>query len=132
MTKILIVDDDEQLGRSIARLLEQAGYECVIVLDPHEATSRTDVLVTDLVVVEIQDDWLTEIGELRERLENEAGRPVPFVFTVGRRELYRVIADIATEIDDWAGKPFDAYEFILRVERALRRSRDTRSRALAR
>jgi len=131
VTKILIIDDDEQLGRSIARLLERAGYECAIVLDPREATSRTDVLVTDLVVIEFQNEWLTQIGELRERLENEAGRPVPFVFTVGRRELYRVIAEIATGIDDWVGKPFDAAEFVLRIETALRRSRDRRVRASA-
>jgi len=118
--KILIIDDDEQLGRSIARLLERAGYECAIVLDPREATSRTDVLVTDLVVIEFQNEWLTQIGELRERLENEAGRPVPFIFTVGRRELYRVIAKIATEIDDWAAKPCDPAELLVRVENTLR------------
>src|SRR5207247_2492524 len=94
VTQILIIDDDEQLGRSIARLLGRPGYECLVVLDPREAMSRTDVLVSDLVVVEIQEPWLSQIDALRERLEAEAKRPVPFVFTVGRRELYRVIAEI--------------------------------------
>ena len=121
MSRILVVDDDEQLGRSIARVLEREGHETRIAEDLRIAETFTDYR-PDLVVVELQTSWLGALPTLRERFEAVARRPTPFVCTVGRRELYRGIAPAFALVDDWLAKPFDPEELATRVDTVLRRS----------
>jgi DNA-binding response OmpR family regulator len=119
MSRIQIVDDDEQLGRSIARLLEREGHECTFADDIRAAMARADGDI-DLVVIELQPAWLGLVGEYRVRLGED--RPVPFVITTGRRELFRSLGQLLGPADDLLTKPFDAEELVARVEIAIRRS----------
>jgi len=121
MSRILVVDDDEQLGRSIARVLEREGHETRIAEDLRLAETFTEYR-PDLVVVELQTSWVGGLPSLRERFEAVARRPTPFVCTVGRRELYRSIAPAFAIVDDWLAKPFDPEELATRVDTVLRRS----------
>jgi len=125
LSRILVVDDDEQLGRSIARVLQREGHETRIAEDPRLAETLTDYL-PDLVVIELQAAWVPRLPALRARFEAAAGRPTPFVFTVGKRELYRSIAAAFALVDDWLAKPFDPEELATRVETVLRRSATAR------
>jgi DNA-binding response OmpR family regulator len=120
MSKIMVIDDDEQLGRSIARVAQREGHSTKIVDDPKKAEGQADYR-PDLVIVELQTPWIQSIASLRARLEQGANRPIPFIFTVGRRELYREVAPSFAAPDDWLAKPFDPEELAVRVETALRR-----------
>jgi DNA-binding response OmpR family regulator len=121
MSKVMVIDDDEQLGRSIARVAQREGHSTLIVEDPRDAESQTEFL-PDLVIVELQAPWIERIASLRARLEHTAKRAVPFVFTIGRRELYREVAPSFAALDDWLAKPFDPEELAVRIETAIRRS----------
>jgi DNA-binding response OmpR family regulator len=117
MSRILIVDDDEHLSRSIARLLQREGHECVFA--DHIRSVLQDGGQFDLVLIELQASWLGKVEELRARLGL-----VPFVFTTGRRELFRTLGEMLAPGDDLLTKPFDAEELVARTELALRRSGD--------
>jgi DNA-binding response OmpR family regulator len=117
----MIIDDDEQLGRSIARVAQREGHSTEIVDDPKKAEGRADYR-PDLVIVELQTAWIERIASLRARLERGAKRPIPFIFTGGRRELYREVAPSFAAPDDWLAKPFDPEELAVRVETALRKA----------
>jgi DNA-binding response OmpR family regulator len=122
MSKIQIVDDDEQLGRSIARLLQREGHECTFAQDIRTAIAQADGSI-DLVVIELQPAWLGLVGEYRARLAENG--TVPFLITTGRRELFRSLGQLLGAADDLLTKPFDAEELLARIEIALRRSTDS-------
>jgi DNA-binding response OmpR family regulator len=119
MSKIQIVDDDEQLGRSIARLLQREGHECTFADDIRTAMAQLEDPI-DLVVIELQPAWLGLVPEYRARLDENGS--VPFVMTTGRRELFRSLGQLLGPSDDLLTKPFDAEELVARIELALRRS----------
>jgi two-component system phosphate regulon response regulator OmpR len=121
MSTILVVDDDEQLGRSIARVVQREGHQASVSADPARAARDGAAVRPDLVIVELQPAWVGLIADLRCALETATGHCVPFVFTVGRREIYREIARAFGSGDDWLAKPFDPEELAVRVEMALRR-----------
>jgi DNA-binding response OmpR family regulator len=126
MNRILIIDDDEQLGRSIARIVQREGHRALLIESPSAAERRENDVPPDLVVVELQEPWAKGIPRLRRVLRDPSGRPIPFIFTIGNRELYRTIHAISEVGDDWLGKPFDPEELAVRVGLALRRSETQR------
>ena len=107
MTRILVIDDDEQLGRSIGRIVQRAGHEHRVVEDLGAAEALLGHFVPALVIVEIQPGWVPGLTAFRARLDGADRRPVPLIFTIGRRELYSTIAALALPFDDWVGKPLD-------------------------
>jgi len=57
MTRILVVDDDDQIRRMVQRTLERAGYDVEPAADGKEALARfeahpADLVITDLVMPE--------------------------------------------------------------------------------
>jgi DNA-binding response OmpR family regulator len=57
MTKILVIDDDILVRRTIARILEQGGYEVVLAEDGDKGVAkfrseRPDLVITDLIMPE--------------------------------------------------------------------------------
>jgi DNA-binding response OmpR family regulator len=51
--RVLIVDDEPALRRTVARLLESLGYEVLTAGDPHLAYSMLDEADVDLVLLDI-------------------------------------------------------------------------------
>ena len=121
MSRILVVDDDEQLGRSIGRIVQREGHEYRTAENLHAAVENLAAYIPDLVIVELQPEWVSDLGPFRARLDQAAGRRTPLIFTIGRRELFRPIGALATPGDDWTGKPIDPAEFAIRVARSLQR-----------
>jgi CheY-like chemotaxis protein len=64
MTRVLLVDDDEQIRLFFGRVLRTAGYHTVVACDAIEAAGAAmvdgpfDVLLTDLVMPEVDGQEL--------------------------------------------------------------------------
>jgi DNA-binding response OmpR family regulator len=117
--RILLVDDDALLRRSLAFNLEQAGYQV------HTAASAEDALALarqdspDLVLLDIGlpgMDGLDALHEFREHV----GVPVIFL-TARRRELDQALG-LEMGADDYITKPFDLNVLLARVKAVLRRA----------
>lgn len=57
MTKILVIDDDSLVRRTMSRILEQGGYEVVLAEDGDKGVAkfrseRPDLVITDLIMPE--------------------------------------------------------------------------------
>ncbi len=89
--RALVVEDDLEIGKFTARILDQAGYQVLTASDGQEAlalldTRDVDVLVTDLAMPRL--DGLELISELR-----QSNRLLPVVATSG--EDYTTFLKIA-------------------------------------
>jgi DNA-binding response OmpR family regulator len=119
MAKVLIVEDDDVIGRGMAAHLADAGFEPLLVARGEVGLARLryerpDVLVLDLMLPEL-DGW-----EVIERARAEGiGTPILVVSARGT-ELDRVRA-LEMGADDYLVKPFAMRELVARVRAAARR-----------
>ena len=118
MSRIRIVDDDPQLGRSLERLLTREGHVCRLVLDPVSAAEPAALFRPDLILIELQPEHVAVLPELQ-----DAVGPVPFLFMAGDHDDFARVGDLVRSYDDWLAKPAAPQEFVVRVRTALRRAR---------
>jgi DNA-binding response OmpR family regulator len=62
MSRILVIDDDEQFGRPIGRLVLREGHEHRTVENFRKGAEILSTYVPDLVIVELQPHWIVELG----------------------------------------------------------------------
>ncbi|MCS6962788.1 response regulator transcription factor [Thermoflexus sp.] len=124
--RILLIDDDDLLRRSLAFSLEQAGFEVHTAASAEEglaiaARERPDVVLLDIGLPGM--DGLEALRRFREIL----GLPVIFL-TARRRELDEVVG-LELGADDYITKPFDTDVLIARIRAVLRRLRSSSAAA---
>ena len=120
--RILIVDDDQLMRRSLAFNLEQAGYD---VKSAARAEDALDVLRGadfDLVLLDIGLPGMDGLDAVR-IIKDEFRLPVIFL-TARRRELDEVVG-LEMGADDYVTKPFDVDVLLARIKAVLRRSGGT-------
>src|ERR671939_419948 len=115
---VLLVEDERELARIIARELEAAGFEVRQAHDGETALSSLASQPPDLVVL----DWMLpgiDGLEVLRRLRQTSALPV-LMLTARAEEVDRVIG-LELGADDYLTKPFGARELVARVRALLRR-----------
>jgi DNA-binding NtrC family response regulator len=119
--RILIVDDEEIVLRSCARILAGDSYEVETTLDPCEALRRVDengydILVLDIMMPDI--DGLQVLQHVKERHPD-----LDVIMMTGLSQIQTAVQAMKLGAFDYLPKPFDPDELRLAVERALERQR---------
>lgn len=117
--KLLIVDDDALMRRSLAFNLEQAGYNVVAAESAEDALAIARRERPDLVLLDIGLPKMDGIDALR-YFKEDIGAPVIFL-TARRRELDEILG-LEMGADDYVTKPFDQDVLLARIKSLLRRT----------
>jgi two-component system KDP operon response regulator KdpE len=118
MTKILVVDDDPQLLRTLHITLRGHGYEITTAVDGRTALSVTAAEHPDLVMLDLglpDIDGVDVIRKLR------TWTTVPIVILSGRLESSSKVHALDAGANDYVTKPFSVDELLARVRAATRR-----------
>ena len=99
MSRILIIDDDPQLGRSLQRVLEHAGHTCYLSSDPRNAAQAAASFKPHAILIELQPDYAPALPALRDALGS-----VPFVFMAGHHEDFAKLGDLVRSEERRVGK----------------------------
>jgi DNA-binding response OmpR family regulator len=119
MAKVLIVEDDEVLGRGMADSLAEAGFDPILVTKGDVALARLrygnpDVCVLDLMLPGL-DGWrLIELARAD-------GIGTPIVVVSARGTEHDRIHALEIGADDYLVKPVSMKELVARVKAAARR-----------
>jgi DNA-binding response OmpR family regulator len=119
--KILIVDDDTLLRRSLAFNLGLAGYESHTAANAEDAIKLVKQTKPDLVLLDIGLPGIDGLEALK-RIKEQYSIPVIFL-TARRRELDEVVG-LELGADDYVTKPFDTDVLLARIKAVLRRVED--------
>jgi DNA-binding response OmpR family regulator len=119
MAKVVIVEDDEVIGRGMATHLQLAGFDALLVARGEVGLARMryerpDVLVLDLMLPGL-DGW-----KLIETARAE-GIGTPIVVVSARGTEHDRIHALEIGADDYLVKPFSMKELVARVRAAARR-----------
>lgn len=123
MIKVLIVEDDLDLGNLLKQYLELNSFSVNRVFDGIEAREELkqneyDILILD-VMMPREDGF-----ELAQKLQIHYPS-LPFLFVTARKMKEDVLAGLKLGADDYITKPFDADELILRIKNILKRKQNS-------
>ena len=128
MFKILVVEDDGLLNRSVCRFLNNSGYEAVGCFDANEAYDAMYENVFDLIISDImmpRTDGFEFARNVRAVNEN-----IPILFMSAKDDIVSKQRGFRIGVDDYMVKPVDLDELFLRVGALLRRAKIASSRQL--
>lgn len=116
--KLLIVDDDALMRRSLAFNLEQAGYHTSTAESAEAALSKVRMEKPDLVLLDIGLPGMDGLDAMRQ-FKQQFDLPVIFI-TARRRELDEALG-LELGGDDYVTKPFDLNVLLAHIKAVLRR-----------
>lgn len=128
MFKILVVEDDKALNKSVCAYLDRNGFEAVGCLGAEEAYDAMyehtfDMIISDIMMPDIDG---FEFAENVRRLNND----IPIMFMTAREDLSAKQKGFKVGIDDYMVKPIDMEEMLLRIGALLRRAKIAASKKL--
>ncbi len=121
MNRILIIDDDEQLSKSFAKILDQEGYTVQRALSGEEGLKRVNAQRPDLVVLDVRLPGMSGIRTLESIHEQEPKLPVIIFTAYGTTET--AIEAIKIGAFDYIYKPFDVPEMLKTIASGLEAGR---------
>ena len=128
MFKILVVDDNAELTRSVCAFLNGKGYEAVGCLGADEAYDAMYENVFDLIISDIMMPG-TDGFEFAKTVRS-LSTDIPILFMSARDDFAAKQRGFRIGIDDYMTKPIDLDELFLRIGALLRRSKIASSRRL--
>ncbi|MBQ2724900.1 MAG: response regulator transcription factor [Clostridia bacterium] len=128
MFKILVVEDDRDLNRTVCTYLNRSGYEavgCLNANDAYDAMYETvfDLIVSDIMMPDV--DGFEFVKNVRAVNEN-----IPILFMTARDDFAAKQKGYRAGVDDYMVKPIDLDELFLRIGALLRRAKIASSRRL--
>lgn len=126
--RILIVEDDADLGPSLKQGLEVNKYAIDLVADGEEALSLGLAVPYDLIILDV---LLPQINgfEICSHLRNR-GRTMPVLFLTALDKIDQRVKGLDLGADDYLVKPFAFRELEARVRALLRRESSSKTAEL--
>ena len=118
--RILLVEDDQQLGEGLTEALTDEGYVVDWVTDGEMGLIQATDLEYDLMVLDVMLPKINGIHLCR-RLR-DSGKRVPILMLTARDTNTDKVAGLDAGADDYVVKPFDLMELLARLRALLRRS----------
>lgn len=129
MFKILVVEDNQELNKTVCSYLVQNGYEAVGCLGANEAyDAMYGGTLFDLIISDIMMPG-TDGFEFAKTVR-ELNQEIPILFTTARDDFTSKQRGFKAGIDDYMVKPIDLDELLLRIEALLRRAKIATSHRL--
>jgi DNA-binding response OmpR family regulator len=125
MSKVLLIEDEWQLGQIVKDSLEMRGFEMLYAADGKEGLRlyeehKPDVVVLDIMMPHM--DGFTVTAEIRRQ-----DKTTPIIFLTAKSQTADVVKGFELGGNDYLKKPFSMDELIVRIKALLQRFREPHS-----
>lgn len=120
--KILVVDDEELITKSLSKLLSAEGYNTTIVRSGKEAIEKVKENDFNLIICDVRIpglDGIETIKAIRAYLEKSNRKLIPEVLITGYADVDKYERAMDLEVTDYLYKPFDNNEFLRIVKKTV-------------
>lgn len=118
--KILVVEDEVKIGRSLEKGLTAEGYIIDVVLDSDTADTLVDSGNYDLVILDWMIPGKLDGAELVEHWR-ESHKTMPVLMLTAKTTIGDKVVGLDAGADDYLSKPFSFDELLARIRALLRR-----------
>ncbi len=128
MFKILVIEDDRDLNKTVCSFLNQSGYEAIGCLNASDAYDALvdnifDLIVSDIMMPGIDGfEFASNVREINE--------DIPILFMTAKDDMASKKRGFRIGVDDYMVKPIDLDELFLRIGALLRRAKIASNRKL--
>ncbi|QHS61624.1 response regulator transcription factor [Chitinophaga agri] len=129
MSKVLLIEDEWQLGQIVKDSLEMRGFEMLYAADGKEGLRlyqehQPDVVVLDIMMPNM--DGFTVTTEIRRQ-----DKTTPIIFLTAKSQTTDVVKGFELGGNDYLKKPFSMDELIVRIKALLQRFKEANGAAPA-
>lgn len=128
MFKILVVEDDKELNRTVCVFLNSSGYQAIGCLNANDAYDALYENTIDLIVSDIMMPG-TDGFEFARNVR-DTNKDIPILFMTARDDITSKQRGFRIGVDDYMVKPIDLDELFLRIGALLRRAKIATSRRI--
>jgi two-component system response regulator PhoP len=118
--RLLLVEDDQTLARSLAAQLERAGYRVQSAEDGREGLYYAREFPIDVAIVDLGLPSLSGVELIRSL--REEGKDTPILVLTARDRWQDKVEALKLGADDYVVKPFHVEELLARVDALVRRA----------
>jgi two-component system phosphate regulon response regulator PhoB len=122
MSRILIIEDEQDISELIAFNLRRAGFEVLIAADGITGTEMALRERPDLIVLDLMLPGRDGYAVFREMKRDPRAASVPVIMLTARAQTEDRIHGLEAGADDYLTKPFSPKELLLRIQAILKRS----------
>ena len=120
--RLLLVEDEPSLARTLSDRLTAEGYEVVIAADGPSGERSARDGGFDAVLLDVNLPGKNGFDVCRDLRRD--GTDIPILLLTARNELVDRVLGLKLGADDYLAKPFETLELLARIEALMRRSRD--------
>jgi len=120
--KILVIDDETMITKTLQKLLKKEGYDATIVPSGTQALEEVKTNDFDLIVIDIrmpQMDGIETITAIREYLSVEEKDQIPEIVITGYADEQKYKCAVDLKVAAYIYKPFDTKDFLDTIKRTL-------------
>ncbi|MEQ8674199.1 MAG: ATP-binding protein [Aggregatilineales bacterium] len=119
MTKILVIEDEDQLRDEVAEWLTYEDFEVIIAKDGVEGANAAILHLPDVIICDIMMPRLDGNGVLLHVRANSLTQLIPFIFTTARVSHADIRSGMSLGADDYVTKPFTQKELLEAIQTQL-------------
>lgn len=120
-TKLLLCEDDANLGSLLAQYLNAKGYETILCTNGDQGWKAYQAGGLDLLILDVMmpvKDGFTLAREIRAK-----DADIPIIFLTAKSMAQDTVAGFEIGADDYITKPFAMEELLMRITAVLKRTR---------
>jgi two-component system OmpR family response regulator len=120
MPRVLLIDDDEQLGAPLAAYLGRFDFQLEQATRPSAGLARLRQGGFDAAILDVM---LPEMDGFELCRQIRRGSDIPLLMLTARGEVTDRVVGLELGADDYLPKPFEPRELVARLQSVLRRRR---------
>lgn len=123
-TKILLIEDEEDIASLIKLQAELAGYKVHVEMDGLNGYLAVEKERPDIVILDIMLPGLNGLDVCRKIKSNADLKDIPIVMISAKTEELDVVLGLELGADDYVAKPFSLKVLFSRIKAVLRRGKE--------
>lgn len=122
MTKIMIIEDEDNLQTILQYNLSQQGYEVASVMDGQKALPEIQNQMPDLILLDWMLPHMSGVEICKRVRQNQNLKHIPILMLTARGDVADKVSGLSVGTDDYMTKPFSLDELHARIKALLRRA----------
>ena len=118
-SRILVIEDENLMNRTIEFQLKKDGYEVDTALDGKSGIAKVEANYYDLIILDIMLPYINGLEILAKIKQNEEKKFIPVIIISATGLEDTVLEGFKLGANDFITKPFILPEFSIRVRRLL-------------